>query len=359
MWKQRALLGAIALEFFLSGSPAAVQETFEWPSKRPESSEQLAKDVDGYLSSLEVKGFCGVVLLSHQGKVILHKAYGYADRESGKRLTTSSGMCIGSIVKPMTRAALVKLESAGKLKLGDKLASFFPNAPPDKADITLQQVIDHKAGFPDMFGDDYEPMGRDEIVSKIMDAKLLFKPGEKSEYSNSGYSLLGVVIEGTSGIPYERYVYDEILQPAGVTRIGYKIPGWKPEELAVGYTNGERWGTPLDHPWMEDGPSWNLRANGGMVSTVEELYKWFDAVLGGRVLSPEATQKYREMMIRPTRTGRRAIAVAGGNGVSNSLYVNIVDANLVFIIFTSISEFVGEEAFKAIRPRVEAFLQPE
>lgn len=61
----------------------------------------------------------------------------------------------------------------------------------------------------------------------------------------------------------------------------------------------------------------------------------------------------------PTQTGRRGIGTAGGNGVSNSLYVNIVDANLVFVIFTSMSEFEGEQAFKAIRPRIEAFLRPE
>jgi len=342
---------------FLS-SQAYSQETYDWPSERPATPEQLGKEVDGFLSSLDAKGLYGVVLLSHKGTIVLHKAYGYADRESGRKLTTGTGMCIGSIVKPMTRAALVKLESAGKLKLDDKLSRFFPEAPPDKADITLQQVMDHKAGFPDMFGDDYEPMGRDEIVAKIMAAKLLFKPGEKSEYSNSGFSLLGAIIEKTSGIPYERYVYHEVLKPAGVSRIGYKIPNWKNEELAVGYRGGKRWGTSLDHPWMEDGPSWNLRANGGMIATVEELYRWFDAILAGRVLSPEATKKYRDMMIRPTRSGQRAIATAGGNGISNSLYVNVVDSELVFVIFTSVSEFEGEEAFKSIRPRIEAFLRP-
>ena len=328
-------------------------EDYKWPAQPPASIPDFAKEADGYLASLEPRGFSGVVLLADKGAIVLHKAYGYADREAGRKMTTVTGFDIGSIVKPMTKAAIIKLESEGKISLSDALTRHFDNVPPDKAEITLQMVVDHKAGFPDIFGGDYEPAKRDEVVGKVLSAPLISKPGEKFNYSNAGYSLLGAVIEKVSGKPYERYMTEEIFKPAGVKRIGYTIPGWKKEELAVGYSKGSRWGTPLDHAWMDDGPSWNLRGNGGMLSTVEELYQWFDAALSGRVMSSKGTKKYRDQMFREGSLGKRMIGVAGGNDVFNALYVNVDDVNFVFIIFTNVDNFAGESVSKPLRERLK------
>jgi CubicO group peptidase (beta-lactamase class C family) len=297
------------------------------------------------------------VLVAERGTIRLHEAYGYADRESRRRMTKETGFDIGSIVKPMTRAAIVKLDSEGKLRLTDPLGAYFDNVPPEKASITIQQVMDHKAGFPDIFGDDYEAATRDWVVSQVLSAPLLSKPGETFHYSNAGFSLLGAVIEKVSGRAYERYVYDEILTPAGVERIGYLIPRFRSEELAVGYLDGKRWGTPLDKEWMEDGPSWNLRANGGMLATVEELFRWYEGVLSGKVLSPEATRRYREMVFRSGSLGQKVIAVAGGNGIFNSLYVNVDDAGLVFVLFTNSNEQAAETVFEPLRPRIGGLLR--
>jgi CubicO group peptidase (beta-lactamase class C family) len=325
---------------------------YEWPTEKPASVKAFADEIDGYLLAQETKGFSGVVLVAERGKVLLHKAYGHADKENGRRMTTETGFDIGSIVKPMTKAGIVKLDSEGKISLSDKLSKHFENVPPDKAEITLQHVVDHTAGFPDIFGDDYATATRDWVVEKTLTADLVSKPGETFNYSNAGYSVLGAIIEKVSGNPYERYVYDEILSPAGVKRIGYLIPGWKKEELAVGYYEGKRWGTPLDHAWMEDGPSWNLRANGGMLSTVEELYRWFDGVISGTVLSKEATEKYRGMMFRAGRMGDRVIGTAGGNGIFNSLYINVDDIGLVFVLFTAQSDWKAEEVSRPLRSRL-------
>jgi CubicO group peptidase (beta-lactamase class C family) len=334
-------------------------DDYQWPTGPPASISDFAREADGYLASLEPKGFSGVVLIAEKGTVLLHKAYGYADREAGRKMTTSTGFDIGSIVKPMTKAAIIKLESEDKLSLTDPLSKHFDTVPPDKADITLQTVIEHKAGFPDIFGEDYEPAKRDEVVGKVLAAPLLSKPGEKYNYSNAGYSLLGAVIEKVSGKPYERFMVDEILKPAGVNRIGYQIPAWRNDELAAGYSEGSRWGTPLDHAWMDDGPSWNLRGNGGMISTVEELYRWFDAVLSGRVMSSKATKKYRDLMFHEGRLGKRTISTAGGNGVFNSLYVNIDDRNFVFVLFTNVDDMKAEEVSRPLRDRLTAINNKE
>lgn len=327
-------------------------DAYIWPPDPPATISDYAKEVDIYLGSLEPSGFSGVVLLAEKGNILLHKAYGYADREAARKTTTDTGFDIGSIVKPMTKAAIIKLESEGKLSLTDPLSRHFENVPADKAAITLQMVIDHKAGFPDIFGGDYEPAKRDEVVLKTLTAPLVSRPGEKYNYSNAGYSLLAALIEKISGMPYERYMIEEIFKPAGVKRMGYQIPGWKKNELAVGYLKGDRWGTPLDHAWMEDGPSWNLRGNGGMLATVEELYKWFDAVLSGKVMTGQATRTYRDQMFREGRLGKRTIGTAGGNDVFNALYVNVDDLSFVFIIFTNVDKFSGEEVSRPLRERL-------
>ena len=100
---------------------------------------------------------------------------------------------------------------------------------------------------------------------------------------------IAMVIEQISGASFEEFVREEILLPAGVDRIGYVLAGWKNEQLAVCYDRGgKRWGTPLDHAWLEDGPSWNLRGNGGMLATAEQLGRWYEALLDGKVLGPAA-----------------------------------------------------------------------
>lgn len=350
-----------SMGFGVGGAAFPAQEpiAYDWPASKPATVEAFAEEVDHYLSAQEAKGFSGVVLVADRDKVLLHKAYGYADKENGRRMTTETGFDIGSIVKPITKAAIVKLESEGKLSLTDRLSGHFDNVPSDKPQITLQHIVDHTAGFPDIFGDDYAPATRDWVVEKTFSADLISKPGESFHYSNAGYSVLGAIIEKVSAKPYERYVYDEILTPAGVRRIGYLIPGWQKEELAVGYDEGKRWGTPLDHAWMEDGPSWNLRANGGMLSTVHELFRWFDGVLSGKVLSKEATEKYRRMMFRPGRMGDRVIGTAGGNGIFNSLYVNVDDVGLVFVLFTNQSDWMAEDVAHPLLPRLQKITAKE
>lgn len=354
------LLSSMAA-WLLTASTLLQQEppAYTWPADPPTTVEAFAKEIGDYLSWMEGRGFSGIVLVAGRDKILLHEAFGLADRESGRKMTTATAFDIGSIVKPMTEAAMVKLESQGKLSLSDKLSAHFEAVPPDKSEITLLQIMEHKAGFPDIFGDDYEPATRDSVVRQTLEAPLISKPGEKFNYSNAGFSVLAAIIEKVSGKPYERYMIDEILAPAGVKRIGYLIPAWRNEELAVGYKGGKRWGTPLEHQWMDDGPSWNLRGNGGMLATAEELYRWFDGVLGGKVLSHEATAKYRDMTFRPGRMGQRVIGTAGGNGIFNSLYVNIDDVGLVFVLFTADSELPAEEVSKPLRDRLPGLRSPQ
>lgn len=351
----RMVVAGLSLWGGIIGSASAIDPP-KWSTPKAESAEQLAADIDAYITGLEQQGLYGVVLITYKGKDLLHKAYGLADRESGRRMTVDTPSCIGSIVKPITKAAIVKLESEGRLSRSDTLPKFFVGVPQDKQEITLQQVLDHKAGFPDIFGGDYEPATKEWVVEQTLKSPLINRPGTKESYSNAGYSLLGAVIEKVSGMPYEKYVHAELFVPAGTPRIGYIIPGWKKEELAVGYQEGKRWGTSIDHGWMEDGPSWNLRCNGGMFSTVRDLHNFFQALLGGRVLSADGTKSYSALAVRQHSSGKRVTASFGGNGITNSSYINLVDDEFAFVMFTSVDRFESEAVFQQVKSRILDFL---
>jgi CubicO group peptidase (beta-lactamase class C family) len=319
------------------------------------SDDPRIRKIDEVLSGLEKEGLDGVIIIRSRDRTLLHKAYGFADRDSNRKMLVSTGFDIGSIVKPITFAGILRLEEEGKLATTDTIGKFFPTAPEDKKAITIAQVQAHTAGLPDVFGGDYELASRDWLVDKVLNAKLLGPPGEKRRYSNSGYSLLAAIIEKVSGKPYETYIRDEVLTPAGITDIGYVLAGWKNENLAVGYYEGNRWGTPLDKKWAADGPSWNLRGNGGMLSTAADLSAWFERLFEGKVLKPATLAKYLSNATGTSRTlGVRIAGPAGGNGVFNSFQLSVVDSDFHLTFFTSNSKQQAEAIFPKIRDDIMA-----
>jgi CubicO group peptidase (beta-lactamase class C family) len=331
---------------------------WRWKSahRPPRPRAEVVAEIDGDLRERAAKGFAGVVLLEQDGKILLHKGYGLADRAGARPITIDTGFDIGSLVKPFTGAAILKLEGAGKLRRSDTLGRFFANVPPDKAAITVEQLLSHSSGLPDLIdrnsapvrysteanNPDYELVSRDEIVRRAMAAKLLFEPGTKSEYSNLGYSLLGAIVEIASGQPYERFVNDTIFRPAGMTRTGYLLGGWTRAQLAGGYKRDRAWGTPLDHPWLADGPSWNLRANGGMLSTAGDLHRWLDALAHDAIFSPAEKAAFFGLCIHKNKRGARTMGVAGSNEIFNACYLWYVDEHRAVIALTSSDQWPAE-----------------
>lgn len=306
-----------------------------------------------HLSNLEKEGFNGVILIRSHDKTLLYKAYGVADKEKNKPMKFTTGFDIGSLVKSMTAAGILKLEEQGKLSTNDTLSRFFPNIPEDKKNITIAQILAHKAGLKDSFGSDYDVVSRDWIEEKVLNAALVSPPGEKRLYSNSGYSLLAIIIEKASGKPFEKFIRDEVFKPAGVKKTGYVQAGWKPEDLAVGYYEGKRWGSPLDKKWAKDGPGWNLRGNGGMLSTVEETARWYEALLEGKILKPESLQKHLANSSGVSRTlGERIIMQAGGNDVFNSFYFTVVPWDFHLAFFTNNAKYEAERILEDFREDV-------
>ncbi|MEI6670049.1 MAG: serine hydrolase domain-containing protein [Acidobacteriota bacterium] len=312
---------------------------------------EVANRVDQYLTRLVPYGFSGAVLVAKNGEVILKKGYGLADRDGNVPYRPDMVSCIGSVTKQFTGAAILKLEMQGKLKTSDPISTYLPGVPPDKAGITIQHLMTHTAGFSgDLGGMDEEPIARDALVAKVLAAPLASKPGEKFEYSNEGFSLAGAIVERVSGKGYEAYVRENLFLPAGMMDTGYLAPAWLLSRLPIGYRpDGKPWGRVYQNGWLPDGPGWYLRANGGIHSSLDDLYRWHLALASDKVLSPAALQKYQAgdvpsfgnerygygWGVQTTRRGTKLITHNGGNGFFFTDVLRFVDEKVVIIAMTN------------------------
>ena len=255
------------------------------------SRTDLKDSVERYLQNVEAFGFSGSVLLVVDGKFIVHKGYGMADRTRGMPVKADDVFDIGSVTKQFTAAAIMKLEMQGKLKTEDLVSKYLDGVPADKADITLHQTLTHTAGFINYSGGDYDVAERDETIARILQAPLTHKPGAQMRYSNSGYSILASIVEKVSGQGYETFLSEHLLKPAGMKSTGYVLPRFDKTKLPRAYEAGKDLGTALDHKWSPTGPYWNLFGNGGIFSTTGDLYKWYLALQGEKVLSAGMKRK--------------------------------------------------------------------
>jgi CubicO group peptidase (beta-lactamase class C family) len=196
---------------------------------------------------------------------------------------------IGSVSKQFTAAAVVKLQMQGRLRVTDPIDRFFAGVPADKRGITVRHLLTHTAGLVDALGDDYDPLTREAMVTEALTSTLRTRPGPRYHYSNLGYSLLAAIIEQVSGRGYEDYLAHELFAPAGMTQTGYVLPDWEPRDVAVEYNAQDRpQGRPYEHPWAADGPYWNLRGNGGLLSTAHDMGRWLLALEGDAILDEPA-----------------------------------------------------------------------
>ena len=269
----------------------AIQAPFHSTEWLAEGSE-AGVNIDRYLSAMEAFGFSGAIIVSEGDEVVLRKGYGLADRESRRPYKPNTIQTSASITKQFTGAAILLLESRGELSVTDPLTKYFEQVPEEKQDITIHQLLTHSSGLTAGFGDDEDPMDKHTYLAGILAQPLYFDPGTGHAYSNSGYSLLGMIVEQVSGVNYETFLRNELLLPSGMTNTGYVLPDWNPENMAVGYRNGETWGLVHKRGWIEDGPNWVLRANGGLHTTVEDMGKWLKTVQGLGVLDEDAAKRW-------------------------------------------------------------------
>jgi len=333
---------------------------------------ELGAQLDEYLSRLEANGMSGAFLVAKDGEVALAKGYGLADRERGVPVTTDTVFTVGSITKQFTAAGILKLEEEGKLAVEDSIRKHLKELPRNKRDVTIHHLLTHASGLRADFGGDYANMSAEKMIEKFGDADLKTIPGEVHDYSNPGYSVLGVLVQRLSGKGYEEYLRKALFEPVGMMDTGYLLPDWSADRMAHGYTqSGLDWGTVREKRWAEDGPHWNLRANGGIMSTIGDMYKWHLALQGDAVLSeaskaklfarhipenPEGSSFYGYgWAIFKTERDTDLIAHNGGNGIFLADFRRYVDEDIVILLMTNDQQTVTNQNQRDIRRLVFGF----
>ena len=318
------------------------------------ASAQAGKSLDDYLSRLEALGWSGAAVVVRGDDVLLQKGYGLRDPDTGARVTTDTVFTLGSIAKPLTATAVMKLESRGALATSDPITKYFKGVPEDKKGITLHHLLTHTAGLPAALGHDFDvSLDRVGHLKLAMNSPLRTPPGDRYAYSNVGFTLLAMIVEIVSEQPFETFLRKEVLLPAGMTRTGYFAPKYKKDELCVGYRDGKRWGTIFDQAMRDDGPSWHLRGNGGIHTTIGDMLKWHRALEKNTVISKATQAKmltpyadegggshygYGWSLVKTVR-GSQLAAHNGGNPTFSADFRRYLDEGVMTFVASARSEF--------------------
>jgi CubicO group peptidase (beta-lactamase class C family) len=333
---------------------------------RPQAVVQgpLGRQLDEYMARLEALGFSGGLAVVRAGETVLLKGYGQADRERGAPMAPDAVFSLGSITKPFTAAAILRLQELGQLKTSDAIGRFFEGVPEDKARITLEHLLTHSSGLESDFSPtDYEPTTREEYVRRALASKLLFAPGQGYEYANAGYSLLAAVVEKTAGQDYEAALAELVLKPSGMTETGYKAPQWPEARVAHGYRDGEDWGTILQRVQDPGAPYWALRGNGGLHTTLGDMVLWHAALQGDAVLTAASRESYFRPRVLEGPGARSHYAFGwaveetphgtlvqhnGGNGIYVAELLRFVDESVMIFLASTVAEMKATPVVPAL-----------
>jgi CubicO group peptidase (beta-lactamase class C family) len=236
--------------------------------------------------------FSGAVLVAKNGRPVFARAYGYANRATREPNRIDTRFNLASLGKTFTAVAVARLVDEGKLRFDDPIARYVPNLPPELGRITVAELLDHTSGLGDFFASpDYERLqptltSLDRYLPLIVGMPPDAPPGSGFHYSNSGYLLLGLVVEHASGVDYYEFLRREVFERAGMTRSGCFRRDALGRGTAVGYTSTP--GIPGLHANTQGLPPRGTSA-GGCYSTVRDLLAFADALFGHRLLSARLT----------------------------------------------------------------------
>lgn len=250
---------------------------------------RMEQVVQSYVTS---KQFMGTVLVARNKDILLDKGYGYADLEWQVPNSPEARFRLGSITKQFTAASILLLEERGKLKTGDPVKKYMSDAPAAWDKITIYNLLTHTSGipsftnFPDYHATEATPITPEKLVERFRDKPLDFEPGLKWKYSNSGYALLGYLIEKISGQSYQTFLQENIFKPLGMANSGYDSNLAVIPRRAEGYSPGP---DGIVHAGYIDMTI--PFSAGGLYSTTHDLLLWEQALFGGKLLSPPSLAK--------------------------------------------------------------------
>ncbi len=333
------------------------------------TNKELFNRINAYLESSVINGFSGAVLVSKKGEIILSKGYGWADRKNKIPNSPLTVFNIGSVTKQFTASAVLKLVEQGKIKISDKISSYFRQVPIDKREITIHQLLTHTSGISNRTGGfRYDEASKEQFLKEFFDSDLQSKPGAKYQYANANYIMLTVLLELVSGQSYNSFLNEYLFEPAQMKSTGYKSINFSAERLAHGYyynRDDEQWadwGTTQQHLPYND-KHWYSIGKGDIHSTVEDLYKWQVALNNNVILTREIkalleTPHVAEnnsktsfygygWAISQSNRDTKIVAHNGSNGLYFADFVRYTDDEVVVIYITN--AFLGHESENVAR----------
>ncbi len=324
-----------------------------------EADTSPAEQMDSLLSNIyPADGPGASVLVVKDGKTIIRKAYGMGNIELNIPLRPDMVFRLGSITKQFTSAAIMKLVEQGKINLDDPMTKYLPDYPVHGYNITIENLLTHTSGIksytslPEVMEQQInEDLTVQELTDTFKNQPMDFAPSTAYLYNNSGYSLLGAIIEKVSGKTYEEYIQEEIFTPLGMTHSYYGSFTKIIPNRVMGYH--------VTEDGVQNAEYISMRipySAGSLLSTVDDLQKWTDALYAGKVVSNESLQKmttpyvlsngknagsdkedqgYGYALSVADLKGHRVVGHGGGiNGFSTNLQ-RIEDEDLLVVILTN------------------------
>lgn len=233
------------------------------------------------------------VVVARDGRVLMRKAYGAADLELGVAMRPDHVFRVGSITKQFTAVAILMLADEGKLSLDDEVTRFFPDYPTHGRRITVEHLLTHTSGIRSYTGmPEWRPRARAditpaELIGVFRDQPMDFAPDSSWRYNNSGYALLGAIIEQVGGQPWGEFLRTRIFEPLGMADTRYEVQSGLMPRRVPGYGRTQT-GTIQN---AEPGSVTHAYAAGALRSTVDDLLRWQTAVERGELLRPETWRR--------------------------------------------------------------------
>jgi len=261
---------------FLAALPCAAEVSFE----------DGIKAHLGKLTNEQLPGMA--VLVARDGKIAFQGGFGFADLEKKTPVTVETKFRIGSVAKQFTAAAILRLADDGKLALDDKLEKFFPDFPRG-GEITLHHLLTHTSGIhsytskPEFMARVTKPIAPAELIGWFRDDPPDFAPGAGFFYNNSAYFLAGEIVAKVSGKSLDAFLRETFFEPLGMKDTGIFVNSAPPPGIARGYAVADGKATPA----LEWDMSWAGGA-GALYSTVGDLFRWHEALFGGKVVKPDS-----------------------------------------------------------------------
>jgi CubicO group peptidase (beta-lactamase class C family) len=263
------------------------------------AEDNVAGELQSFLDSLVAENkLCGAVLVAKDGVTIASKAAGIANTATGAPIALNTKFNLGSVNKMFTAVAVAQLAQAGRLAFSDPVSKHLPDYPnKEVADkVTIHQLLTHTSGM-GLYWNEKFMAQREKLLTVAAHLPLFasdplsFPPGEKFQYSNSGYMVLGAIIEKVSGQDYYSYVQDHIYKPAGMSDTGFYEPGKEIPNLAIGYSRMSDDGKPLEAA-RDNTNTREVRGGpaGGGYSTVQDMVKFHWALRSFKLLNKEQTE---------------------------------------------------------------------